>query len=79
MTLTQQDIDTIETIVEDKIGAKTSDLPTKDEFFTKMDEVLGEVQAMRQEFTMVEGHKDRLQDHEERLENIETHLDISSA
>ena len=27
-----------------------SHLPTKDEFFDKMDQVLGEVQAMRQEF-----------------------------
>ena len=45
--LTQTDLDQIEKIVEEtveeKIGEKTNLLPTKDEFFEKMDEVMGEL------------------------------------
>lgn len=33
---------------------------------------------MREELTMVQGHKDQLKDHEDRLEIIETQLRLSS-
>lgn len=38
--LTQTDLDEIEKIVEEKIDQKTKLLPTKDEFFGRMDEVI---------------------------------------
>lgn len=47
--LTQTDFDEIEKIVDEKIGQKTKLLPTKDEFFEKMDEVMGELKGIREE------------------------------
>lgn len=41
MVLTQQDLKEVGRLIEEKITEKTSNLPTKEEFFTKMDEVMG--------------------------------------
>jgi len=57
-TLSSTDFDQIRTIVSEavaievsgQLGEKLAFLPTKDEFYTKMDEVLGEVKGMREEF-----------------------------
>ena len=43
--LTQKDVDEIEKIVEEK----TKNLPTKDEFYSKMDEVMNELKTIRGE------------------------------
>jgi len=51
-------------VLEDKINL----LPTKDEFFTKMDEVMGELQAMREEDTIL-GHQ--VSEHEKRICGLE--------
>ncbi len=45
--LTQQDIAEIEKLLKDTLDEKTKLLPTKEEFFKKMDELMGEVKAMR--------------------------------
>ncbi len=67
--LTNSDLDEIEKIVDEKIGQKTSLLPTKDEFFGKMDEVMGELKAIREEHTV---SSNRLDDHEVRITNLES-------
>ena len=64
-------------IVRDELNQVVGNLPTKDEFTAAMSELMGEVKSMREEFTVVEGHKDQLEDHEERLETIETKLNIA--
>lgn len=46
--LTQKDLDEIERIIDEKLDQKIKFLPTKDEFYTKMDELMGEVQDMRE-------------------------------
>ena len=51
--LTQRDLDLIEKIINETIEEKTRNLPTKDEFFTKMDGVMGELKAMREEDTVL--------------------------
>ncbi len=72
--LTQDDIKVIEEIVEEK----TKLLPTKEEFFSKMDEVMGELKAIREEHTLTSGtistHTDQLEEHEERLKKVEKRL-----
>ena len=75
--LTQKDLDEIEGIVEDKIEEKTRNLPTKDEFFTKMDGVMGELKTIRenQEVTSNKVYED----HEERIEKLEEKLHIQPA
>ncbi|MFH1289443.1 MAG: hypothetical protein ABIH88_01855 [Patescibacteria group bacterium] len=47
MTLTQKDFDQIEEIVEEKFDEKIKLLPTKDEFFQKMDDVIGELKTIK--------------------------------
>ena len=69
---------TIEEAIETK-GLVTkkdiSHLPTKDEFYTKMDEVVGELKAIREEQPL-QSHKHS--EHSDRIEKIESHLGISS-
>lgn len=55
MTLTQKDIEQIEEIVAETVREEIKHLPTKDEFFNKMDEVMGELQKIREETTVVNG------------------------
>ena len=35
--------------LDEKLDDKLRDLPTKDEFYTKMDEVMGELKTIREE------------------------------
>ncbi|MBI4066785.1 hypothetical protein HY407_00225 [Candidatus Gottesmanbacteria bacterium] len=46
--LTIKDLEEIEKIVDEKLDAKIKHLPTKDEFYEKMDEVMGELKAVRE-------------------------------
>jgi predicted nuclease with TOPRIM domain len=66
--LTQKDLEEIEKVVEEKLEEKLWLLPTKDEFFSKMDELMGELSAIRDEQTII-GHQ--VSDHEERLSVLE--------
>jgi len=68
---------TIDEAVEEKLVTKDdlSHLPTKDEFYTKMDEVMGELKTIREEQSLQRQH---LSDHDDRIDKIESHLGISS-
>jgi hypothetical protein len=68
---------TIDEAVEEKLVTKDdiSHLPTKDEFYGKMDEVMGELKTIREE-QAIQGHQ--LSNHSDRIEKIESHLGISS-
>jgi len=74
MALTVRDLDEIEKIVDEKIDVRTSNLPTKDDFYTKMDEVMGELKAIR-ENTGVLSHQ--VTDHEDRISKIEKKVKIT--
>ena len=69
---------TIDEAIENK-GLVTKDhlgnLPTKDEFYGKMDELMGELKAIREE-QAVQSHQ--LSDHGDRIDRIESRLDIPS-
>jgi len=68
----------IETTIEEKELVTKSDvshLPTKDEFYSKMDEVMGELKVIREE-QPVQSHQ--LSDHEDRIEKIESNLGLTS-
>ncbi len=77
--LTQKDFDQIEELLdeklEEKFNSKLKGLPTKDEFYEKMDEVMGELKAIREEQTAAFGiqsdHSDTLANHEHRLSKLE--------
>ena len=64
MTLTQKDFDQIEELLDEKFNERFKMLPTKEEFFSKMDEMMGELKTSREERTtlshQVSNHEDRL-------------------
>lgn len=70
--LTQKDLDEIEEIVGEKLEEKIKLLPSKDQFFSKMDEVMVELKTIREEQTVTSGCKDQLEDHEVRISKLET-------
>lgn len=72
--LTQKDLDEIEEIVEEKIEEKISLLPSKNEFFGKMDEIMGELKTIRESQDIIT-HK-VYEDHENRITHIEKKLQI---
>lgn len=58
-------------VTNDGIG----NLPTKDAFYGKMDEAMGELKAIREEQAVQSQH---LSDHEDRIQKVESHLGMSS-
>lgn len=68
MSLTQKDFDQIEEIIEEKLDEKIKLLPSKDEFFQKMDDVMGELKTVREEQVII-GHQTN--NHEERINALE--------
>ncbi|MDO8503392.1 MAG: hypothetical protein Q7S60_01750 [bacterium] len=76
MTLTQKDIDQIGEIIDQKLEERIKFLPTKDEFYTKMDEVMGELKAIREEHTVSSG---QISDHEDRITLLEEKTGLAPA
>ena len=78
-TLDDQDLkaiqDLIDVTLDEKLDEKISHLPTKDEFYVKMDEVMGELKTIREEVAVL-GHQ--VSDHHDRLEKLESDQDTSS-
>ena len=76
MSLTQEDLFKIEQLIDEKMDQKLDEkldeklkyLPTKDEIYSKMDEVIGELKATREEIALL---SPRVSDHEERLTDLE--------
>jgi len=76
MTLTKNDLTQIGNIVEDTLDKKLDEkfdekfkfLPSKDEFYTKMDEVMGELSTHREERTIL-GHQ--VSENRQKIEKLE--------
>lgn len=62
---------------KDDLKKAVSYLPTKEELYQKMDEVMGELSDVRDEITILADMKRQVNDHEDRLETIEEKLNIS--
>ena len=75
MTLTQVDYDQIEKIVEEKLDEKIKLLPTKNEFFQKMDEVVKELETIREEQIIIGNQTNK---HGKRIETLEKKIAIAS-
>lgn len=64
----------LEVKLEEKFNEKLGGILSKDEFYNKMDEVMGELKAIREQTTLLSG---RVYDnHEPRIEKIEKKLGI---
>ena len=66
---------TLDEKLDEKLDGKIKYLPTKDEFYEKMDEVMGELKTIREEQTLI---SHRVSNHEDRIEKVENHLGITS-
>ncbi len=62
--------------LEKRLTAKIDHLPTKDEFFTRMDELSGEIKKVREEQIIHAGDHSQIND---RFDQIDKHLGISTA
>lgn len=69
--LTQDDQQEIKKIIKEEI----KHLPSLDHFDKRMDELLGEVQTMRDEETLHQGQHDEIN---ERFDRVDKHLRIST-
>jgi hypothetical protein len=65
----------VEEVVEEVVEEKNKNLPTKDEFFNSMDQLITELKANRQEQTFI---VHRLTNHENRIQKVEKHLSLST-
>ena len=85
-TMDNDDLNAIKELIEvtvdeviDRKGLVTkediSHLPNKDEFYSKMDEVMGELKTIQEEQTLQSQH---LSDQDDRTEKIEDRLGITS-
>lgn len=78
--LTQRDVEEVESIVRRVVKEEIRFIPTKDDFFNRMDQLMGEVQAMREDFAIIGSrtseHTDEIEDHEVRLSKVENHLHL---
>lgn len=69
MVLTEKDLDEINRIMDEKFDDKLKGLPTKDEFYAKMDEVIGELKAIREEHPIMSS---QIANHKERITSLES-------
>ncbi|MFH1601677.1 MAG: hypothetical protein ABIB61_01840 [Candidatus Shapirobacteria bacterium] len=66
--LTKPDLDEIEKIVEKKFEEKFAYLPTKDEFYESIDQVMGTLNKIQEEMA---GMSSTYENHEERITTLE--------
>jgi len=73
--LTQKDIDIIEEIIDEKLDNRFKEayglLPSKNEFFDQMSQIMGELKAIRDSQDIITG---RVSNHEDRLTTLESHI-----
>lgn len=71
----------LDTKLDEKLNEKLKFFPTKDDFFTKMDELLSEVKAMREEQEAHSGQhsdiNDELENHSIKINKLAKQLGIS--
>ena len=68
MSLTQKDLDEIEKLLDEKLDEKFNLLPTKDEFFTQMSQIMGELKGIREEQAVISGKQSEQGDRITKLE-----------
>lgn len=68
--LTQDDVNEIERIVEENIDAKTKLLPTKDQFFDRMDSLSGQMKKIQETIDLHDGQHVEIHDHQNLPTNV---------
>ena len=79
--LTQTDFNEIDKRVREIIEEQIKHLPNKEEFYSKMDELMTEIKAMREEQELHAGQhteiNDRLEEHEAQLKKLAKRVGIT--
>ena len=69
-------------VVREEIQESVKHLPTKDELYTKMDDVMCQLKALLEEQTLIKGlfsqHSDDLEEHDLRISKLEEHARVTS-
>lgn len=73
MALTAKDLNRIETLIDRKLDEKIAFLPTKDEFYVRMDKIMKELETIREELALTPSFT-RFADLEERVEALEKQI-----
>lgn len=76
--LTQKDLDEIEELTRKIVKDEIKHLPSKDDFYTRMDKLMHKLNSIGEEVTVVSSYKDQIEDHETRIEKIEQTLNLQS-
>ena len=93
MTLTKTDLRQIRNLVKVTVGDELDEaaenklatkedikfLPTKDEFYIKMDKMMGELKTIREEQTLLSGLNVKVNNYDTRIEVVERKLQIKPA
>lgn len=82
-TLDHDDLEAIKSLIEvtfderldEKLDEKLAHLPSKDEFYSRMDKVMGELKTIREEVAIL---SHRTSDNEDRIERIESRVGVTS-
>lgn len=72
--LNKVDYDIIHEMIRNEVKELTSELPTRDEFYGKMDEMIGEVKGMREEFAAHKSSHERIDDEVAKLKKNVKHI-----
>ncbi|OQA82482.1 MAG: hypothetical protein BWY29_00848 [Microgenomates group bacterium ADurb.Bin238] len=76
MPLNKNDLRLVRQVVNEVIEKIYKNLPTKNEFFNSMDQLITELKTNRQEQTLI---VHRLTNHENRIQKVEKHLSLSTS
>jgi len=66
--ITQQDIKTIQSMID------TNHQSLKNDILQFKDEILTEIVHLRDDFAILTGYRDSLEDHEQRIDELEKHV-----
>jgi len=64
-------------ITDKDISKLEEKFTTKEDMVDFKDEILHEIKGLREEITIVIGHKDQIEDHDYHIERLEKHTKIS--
>lgn len=74
--LTQKDLDEIEELTRKIVKDEIKHLPSKDDFYTRMDKLMHKLNSIGEEVTVVSSYKDQIEDHETRIGKIEQTINL---
>lgn len=79
MTLTFTDEERLKEIIKEELREQLRFVPTKEVFLDKMDKLMTEIKASREDVAAIVGQKETIEDHEDRIYLIENKLGLAGS